>query len=81
MIPAVHVPDGRSVALAYRSPLAQVQARGDAANTLLWLEAAAKLGPQAAAAVDAPAVLKNLARVLGVSPDLLRAEPTPQSAA
>lgn len=81
VIPAVHVPDGQSVALAYRSPLAQVQARGDAANTLLWLEAAAKLGPAAAAAVDAPAVLKNLARVLGVSPDLLRAEPTPQSAA
>lgn len=71
IIPAVHMPNGREVALAYRSPLAQVQARGDAANTLLWLEAAAKLGPQAAAAIDAPAVLKSLARMLGVAPELL----------
>ena len=82
LIPPVHVPDGRSVALAYRSPLAQVQARGDAANTLLWLEAAGRIGPASAAAIDVPAVLKSLAQVLGVPPGLLRAETaSPQSAA
>jgi hypothetical protein len=70
------MPDGRNVALAYRSPLAQVQARGDAANTLLWLEAVGKMGPEAAAIVDAPAAARSLARVLGVAPDLLRADLT-----
>jgi hypothetical protein len=75
IIPPGHMPDGRSVALAYRSPLAQVQARGDAANTLLWLEAVGRMGAEAAAIVDAPAAARGLARVLGVAPELLRADP------
>jgi hypothetical protein len=83
LIPASHMPDGHHVAIAYRSPLAQVQARGDAANTLLWLEAVSKMGAEAAAIVDAPAAARSLARVLGVPPDLLRdpaaASPSPQT--
>jgi hypothetical protein len=42
------VADGREVRLAYASPLARVQARADAADTILFLEAAAKLGGEAA---------------------------------
>lgn len=72
LIPRAHVPDGHAVAIAYRSPLAQVQARGDAANTLLWLEAVGRMGAEAAASVDAPAAARRLARVLGIAPDLLR---------
>ena len=79
LIPAQHLPDGRRVALAYRSPLAQVQARGDAANTLMWLEAVGRMGEAAAASVDAHAAVQHLARVLGVAPGLLR--PAPEAAA
>lgn len=75
LIPRAHVPDGLSVALQYRSPLAQVQARADAANTLLWLDAVGKLGPDAAAAVDAAEAARWLARTFGVAPALLRPAP------
>lgn len=86
LLPAEHMPDGQNVAIAYRSPLAQVQARGDAANTLLWLEAVGRMGAEAAASVDAVAAARHLARVLGVAPELLRepaaaALPPPPSAA
>jgi hypothetical protein len=81
LIPRMHMPDGHRVAIAYRSPLAQVQARGDAANTLLWLEAVSKMGAEAAAIVDAPAAARSLARVLGVAPDLLRDPAAPSSSA
>jgi hypothetical protein len=77
LIPPDHVPDGRHVAIAYRSPLAQVQARGDAANTLLFLEAVAKMGPEAAGTVDAAAAARRLARVLGIAPELIRPETPP----
>ena len=79
LVPADHIPDGHDVAIAYRSPLAQVQARGDAANTLLWLEAVGRMGAEAAASVDTVAAARHLARVLGVAPDLLR-EPAPAAA-
>lgn len=72
LIPRAHVPDGQRVALQYRSPLAQVQARADAANTLLWLEAVGKLGPGGAEAVDAFEAARWLAQTFGVAPALLR---------
>jgi len=66
--------DGREVRLVYASPLARVQARADAADTILFLEAAAKLGGEAAASVDAGAAARWLARTLGAPPEILRPE-------
>lgn len=68
--------DGRTVDLKYKSPLARVQARQDVENTLLWLEATGKLGPDAMRAVDLPATAKWLGHSLGVPGQLIRdAEP------
>jgi hypothetical protein len=64
--------DGREVRLVYASPLARVQARADAADTLLFLEAAAKIGGEAAASLDAGAAARWLARTLGAPPEILR---------
>ena len=72
-IPPV-VADGREVRLVYASPLARVQARADAADTILFLEAAAKLGGEAAASLDAGAAARWLARTLGAPPEILRPE-------
>jgi hypothetical protein len=69
--------DGRTVDLKYKSPLARVQARQDVENTLLWLEAAAKLGPEALRAVDLTATARWLGHSLGVPAQLVRDhEPT-----
>ena len=70
-IPAV-VLDGRDVRLVYASPLARVQARADAADTLLFLQAASALGPDAVATLDAGAAARWLARTLGAPPEILR---------
>jgi hypothetical protein len=70
-VPAV-LPDGREARLTYASPLARVQARADAADTLLFLQAAASLGPTATATLDAPAAARWLARTLGAPPEILR---------
>ena len=67
--------DGREVRLVYASPLARVQARADAADTILFLEAAAKLGGEAAASIDTGAAARWLGRTLGAPPEILR--PTP----
>ena len=64
--------DGREVRLVYASPLARVQARADAADTILFLEAAAKLGGEAAASIDAGAAARWLGRTLGAPPEILR---------
>lgn len=70
--------DGQTVDLKYKSPLARIQARQDVENTLLWLEATAKLGPEAMAAVDLPATAKWLGHTLGVPGQLVRdVEPLP----
>jgi hypothetical protein len=69
--------DGREVRLVYASPLARVQARADAADTLLFLEAAGALGAEAKATIDAGAAARWLARTLGAPPEILR--PTPPS--
>ena len=76
-IPAL-LPDGQEARLTYASPLARVQARADAADTLLFLQAAAALGPEARATLDAPAAARWLARTLGAPPEILRpADATP----
>ena len=63
--------DQGRVALRYESPLARVQGRADAANTLLFLEAVAKMGEAAASQVDAPAAARWLARTLGAPAEVL----------
>jgi len=68
-------PDGRTVALQHRSPLAQVQARKDITNTTAWVEKAAALGEAGLATVDLPAVARRLGEVLGVPAELMRPAP------
>jgi hypothetical protein len=63
--------DGQSVALRYESPLARVQGRADAANTLLFLQAVSAMGGTAAAQVDAAAATRWLARTLGAPAEVL----------
>lgn len=75
-IPPVLLDQGR-VALRYESPLARVQGRADAANTLLFLDAVSKMGEAAAAQVDAPAAARWLARTLGAPAEILAAAPAP----
>jgi hypothetical protein len=59
------------VRLVYASPLARVQARADAADTLLFLQTAAALGGEAKAAIDAGAATRWLARTLGAPAEIL----------
>ena len=63
--------DGRDVALRYESPLARVQGRADAANTLLFLQAVGSLGGDAAAQLDAAAATRWLAKTLGAPAEVL----------
>lgn len=69
--------DGRLVDLEYKSPLARHQARQDAHNTMLWLDAVRALGPQGAAVVDQEAAARWLGRAFGVPSELIRALPDP----
>jgi hypothetical protein len=66
------VVDGRVVALQYRSPLAQDQAKEDARNVVSWIEMTARLGPEAGAVVDGAAAGRWLARTLGVPAELVK---------
>ncbi len=70
-IPPITV-DGRLVDVDYRSPLARAQAREDVRNTMMWLDAAAKLGPEAQRMIDLGAATGWLARTLGVPSELVR---------
>lgn len=63
--------DGHEAAVRYESPLARVQGRADAANTLLFLQSVGALGGAAAAQVDAAAATRWLARTLGAPADVL----------
>ncbi|NKC29431.1 portal protein [Falsiroseomonas selenitidurans] len=63
---------GEEARLVYASPLARVQARADAADTLLFLQAAAGLGAEAKAVLDAPAAARWLARTLGAPAEIIR---------
>ncbi|MDB5371013.1 MAG: phage tail protein [Roseomonas sp.] len=67
--------DGREARLTYQSPLARVQGRADAANTLLFLQAASQLGAEATAQIDIPAATRHLARALAAPAGILI--PTP----
>ena len=69
-VPAALVREG-CAQLRYESPLARVQGRADAANTLLFLEAVSKMGAEAAAQVDAPAAARWLAKTLGAPAEVL----------
>ncbi len=73
--------DGRTVEIDYRSPLARAQARVDVQNTLMWLEAAGRLGPEAQAVIDARAAAIWLARALGVAGELVREDAPPMGVA
>jgi hypothetical protein len=63
--------DGSDVALRYESPLARLQGRADAANTLLFLQAVGALGGAAAAQLDAAAATRWLAKTLGAPAEVL----------
>ncbi|WBV43711.1 portal protein [Pseudoroseomonas cervicalis] len=63
--------DGREARLTYHSPLARVQGRSDAANTLLFLQAVAALGAPAVAQVDLAAATRHLARTLAAPAGIL----------
>jgi hypothetical protein len=67
--------DGHATELHYESPLARVQGRADAANTLLFLQSLEKLGGEAAAQIDIPAATRWLARRLGVPAAVLTPQP------
>jgi len=69
--------DSGDLRLLYQSPLARVQGRADAANTLLFLQAVAALGPAAQKRVDAAAAVDVLARTLGAPAEILIPAPTP----
>ena len=66
--------DGRFVELQHRSPLAQVQARKDIANTVAWIERVAEVGQAGLDAVDIPATARWLGRSLGVPDELMRGD-------
>ncbi len=71
-----HVPlDGRVADIAYRSPLARLQAREDVRNVVTWLETVQKLGPAGETVVDMPATIRWLAETLGVPAELVRELP------
>ena len=63
--------DGQEAVLRYRSPLAQVQGRADAANTLLFLQAVRAMGPEALAQIDLPAAARWLGRTLSAPAEVL----------
>ena len=69
--------DGREAVLRYRSPLAQVQGRADAANTLLFLQAVRAMGPEALAQVDLPAAARWLGRTLSAPAEMLNPPENP----
>ena len=71
--------DGRTVQIAFRSPLARSQAQRDVQNTLLWLETAGKLGAEAMQAVDVPATTQWLGHTLGVPSRLIRDSKLPSA--
>jgi hypothetical protein len=71
--------DGRLVDLEYKSPLARQQARQDAQNAMMWLEAVRALGPEGMGVVDQGATARWLGRAFGVPSELIRALPDPMA--
>lgn len=70
-VPSI-MPDGQEARLVYASPLARVQARADAADTLLFLQSAAAMGAEARSVLDTAAAARWLARTLGAPAEILR---------
>jgi len=68
--------DGREVRLTYQSPLARVQGRADAANTLLFLQSVSALGAEAVQQIDVPAATRHLARALAAPAGILTSTPS-----
>ncbi len=64
--------DGRVADIAWRMPLARLQAREEVRNVLMWLNAVRELGPEAQALADVPRAVRWLADALGVPAELLR---------
>jgi len=67
--------DGRAIALNWRSPLARAYSRDEAQDALHWLDAVRGLGPEAMAEINAPAMVRWLARAFDVPADLIRNTP------
>ena len=65
-------PDGRLVAVDYRSPLARNQGQKNVQNTLNWINAVLAMGPEASAAINLPQAARFLGDALGVPSDLIR---------
>ncbi|MFC0407962.1 portal protein [Roseomonas elaeocarpi] len=63
--------DGHEARLSYQSPLARAQGRADAANMMLFLQAVAALGQDAARQVDLAAATRHLAQALSAPSDVL----------
>ena len=73
-IPPIRI-DGRTIALAYASPLAQEQAHRDIATVTGWADLVSRLGPAGMAAVDAARAARWAGRILGVPSALITPEP------
>lgn len=69
--------DGRSAVLRYASPLARVQARADAADTVLFLQAVGQMGREAVARIDQGAAVRWLANAMGAPAAILAPDPPP----
>jgi hypothetical protein len=61
--------------MTYASPVARAEARRAAGETLMFIQAAAALGPEATALLDGAAAARWLARTLGAPAGLLRDAP------
>ena len=73
-VPPVRI-DGRTIALAYASPLAQEQAHRDIGTVTGWADLVSRLGPAGMAAVDAGKAARWAGRILGVPSALITPEP------
>ena len=75
--------DGRTVDVDYKSPLARRQAKEDAQNILLWVNAVQSLGGNAQSIIDVTKTARWLARTFSVPDELLLPEgqsnPTPNT--
>ena len=75
-VPPVRI-DGRTIALAYASPLAQEQAHRDIKTVTGWADLVSRLGPAGMAAVDSARAARWAGRILGVPSALITPEPQP----
>jgi hypothetical protein len=67
--------DGRTVQLLHRSPLARAQAMRGVQTILTLVDAAASLGANATATLNAPAIVRDIAETLGVPDHFIMPNP------